>query len=492
MFDNVEATNIHSLVPILGVLVSLFVVRLMVNNREKHARCSLPPGPRPFPVVGNVMSVNSKEPWVTYTDWGKTYGPLVYSRLFNKDVIVINSERIAKDILDRRSSVFSDRPTLITMDLFGWSWNVTFMPYGERWRQCRRLFHQTFRPEAALTYRPVQMCKVHQLLMNLLETPHEYGSHLQTMSSSIIMAIAYGYDTAPRHDAFVKVVEDALNLALGVITPERAALLGAFPFLIRLPYWFPGAGFQKKAQESRHVSKEQVDAPFRHVTQNLASNSLPPCICSDLLGRMKDGGNIQRHEGLVKDVAATAFSAASDTTSSAMLIFTLAMLQNPKVQAKAQAEIDAIVGRDRLPEFSDRASLPYIDAVPLSPSTIILTLQTGVAHAATADDIYEGYYIPKGATVMANLWAMSHDESIYPDPYEFKPERFLSNGKLIDDVVSYAFGFGRRVCIGRHVADASLWAGITSILSVFNIKKALDDSGKEVEFEVQWTSGLTT
>ena len=121
------------------------------------------------------------------------------------------------------------------------------IPYNDRWRLHRRLFHQSFRPEAALNYRPVQLHKARDLVLNLLETPDSYVAHVQTCvyprwcspvsyfifsrhSTSVIMAVVYGYDIARRDDPIVTVVDRAVSLAVESIRPEVAAFLGFFPF----------------------------------------------------------------------------------------------------------------------------------------------------------------------------------------------------------------------------------------------------------------------
>ncbi|KAJ7259485.1 cytochrome P450 [Mycena haematopus] len=201
---------------------------------------------------------------------------------------------------------------------------------------------------------------------------------------------------------------------------------------------------------------------------------------------------------------------SADTTVSALASFFFAMATHPDVQKKAQTEIDSVVGTDRLPEFEDRPSLPFVEALyrevmrwkPVGP--------LGMAHASTADDIYNGYFIPKGATIISNIWAMTRDESIYPEPERFNPDRFFtSDGKLNDDDTVLAFGFprlilhrpirsdiltvirfGRRICPGRHNADATIWATIVSVLSTFNITKAKDATGKEVDIDPEYPDGL--
>ncbi|KAF7374580.1 hypothetical protein MSAN_00342600 [Mycena sanguinolenta] len=160
----------------------------------------------------------------------------------------------------------------------------------------------------------------------------------------------------------------------------------------------------------------------------------------------------------------------------------------PDIQKKAQTEIDTLIGTDRLPKFEDRLSLLFIEALyrelmrwkPVSP--------LGLFHASTADDVYDGYFIPKGTTVISNIWAMTR-ESIYPEPERFNPDRFLTaDGKLNDDETVLTFGFGRRICVGRHIADATLWITLVSVLATFNIAKAKDATGNVIEIDPNFHS----
>lgn len=92
---------------------------------------------------------------------------------------------------------------------------------------------------------------------------------------------------------------------------------------------------------------------------------------------------------------------------------------------------------------------------------------------------------------MPNVWAMTRNEQKYPNPSQFSPERFLdAEGNLNDDTVDIAFGFGRRICVGRHFADASLWISISCLLSRFTFSKQIGADGKAIDFEPQWSNGL--
>ncbi|EGO03750.1 hypothetical protein SERLA73DRAFT_119400 [Serpula lacrymans var. lacrymans S7.3] len=441
-----------------------------------RARVLLPSGPRSLPVLGNVLGLNPNKPWITYADWAKVHGDLVYSRLLNQEIIVFNSEKVAKDLLERRANNYSDRPQFIIIALFGGSFNSALLNYGNRWRLHRRLFQQAFRADAAMIYRPTQLRKVHQLLANLLETPGEYSDHLQMLSTAVIMAVAYGYDPASRHDPLVMAVERTANMLAKASTPEGAAVLSVFPF----------SDFKRKALECQELTVNVIEAPFQYVKQNIAAGTAKPSMVSDLLSRMK--ADDDSYELAIKHTSASAFLGKHfrSYTASALKIFMLAMFLYPDVQRKAWLEIDSVVGQNRLPDFNDRPSLPYIEAILRETFRWHPGVPLGVSHATMNDDHFGGYFIPKGAIVMANIWAMSHNEDKYPDSDEFKPERFfMPDGKLNNDNVSFVFGFGRRVCIGRHIADATVWAAIVSILAAFSITKAKDEQGNDIEVSPQ-------
>jgi len=118
-----------------------------------------------------------------------------------------------------------------------------------------------------------------------------------------------------------------------------------------------------------------------------------------------------------------------------------------------------------------------------------------VPHCLTADDVYNGYRLPKGSIVIGNVYAMLHDEKVYPDPFAFKPERFLKDGQLDPNVQHpgvATFGFGRRICPGRFMALSSVWISIAMILSTLEIKKAVDEKGDIIEPDHKYVSSMVS
>jgi cytochrome P450 len=180
------------------------------------------------------------------------------------------------------------------------------------------------------------------------------------------------------------------------------------------------------------------------------------------------------------DVKWSAFSlylGGADTTVSAIYSLFLAMTLFPDVQKKAQAEIDVVVGHDRLPSFADRDSLPYTEALVTEVMRWNVVLPTCIPHCATEDDIHDGYYIPKGSLVIPNTWFMLNDPRTYANPSQFNPERFLAKVGKEPEMAprTVCYGFGRRICPGLHLADASIWISTVMSLAVFDISKVVEN-----------------
>ncbi|KAH7913777.1 cytochrome P450 [Hygrophoropsis aurantiaca] len=472
-------------VSIRPVLLFVVVLCLVKHFTKKRHRLPLPPGPAPLPIVGNVRGINKNAPWLTYKDWGDRYGDLVYSRMLNQEIVVVNSETIAKDLLEHRSSNYSDRPEIVTSDLCGVGFNTVLMRYGPRWRLHRRLFHQAFRPEAAVHWRSMQLRKARQLLVNIAEEPNNFFAHIQTHSSAIMMSAVYDYESAPRGDSLIALVEKAMKTVVAEVRPEVTAVFNAFPCLLKLPACFPGMAIKKTAVMTTKWVNEWVERPFQHVQRHRAAGTAGPSMVSNSFSKVTDGGETTHMINAIKESAATALGGI---TSSSLLTFVLAMVLYPEVQARAQAAIDAVVGTERLPNFDDRSSLPYIDAVLRETLRWHPVLPLAIPHAAIESDTYQGYHIPAGATIIPNVWAMSHNEAKYPNPSEFRPERFFdANGELNDDTMSMAFG-----CVGRYFADASLWSAVALLLATFKFSKAKDPEGNVINFEPKWSSGIAS
>ncbi|KAG2149337.1 cytochrome P450 [Suillus clintonianus] len=450
-----------------------------------RSRPPLPPGPTPLPIVGNVLSLDTAQPWLTFNAWRSTYGDIVYARLLNKPVIVINSEEVAKDLFERRSAIYSDKPQSIVYESFASDFNAGLMPHGDRWRLHRRIFHQAFRQTETPTYHAVQIRCAHKMLFSFLQDPGNYLSHVRMFSASFIMSIVYDYEPKAKDDPIVHVMQRYLDVITAALTPGATAIMETFPFLLKIPCWFPGATFKRASVQCLDAGHDVKEIPFQRVKERMSTGDVAPCFVTKSLNRMK----LSEKDGVdtttaIKEAAVIAFAGGVETTTSTLLVFLLAMVLHPEAQAKAHAEIDRVVGKDRLPDFDDRPALPYVEAILRETLRWHPVFPFGAPNATTTSDIYKGYFIPKG-------WAMTHDETKYPSPDEFKPERFLhDDGSLTGDTMPLGFGWGRRICVGRHVADASLWIVISSFLAAFSVHKALDEHGMEIPVVPKFSTGV--
>jgi len=183
----VHSVHTHYLATLAVLPISFVVItalrRLIATGQHKPHR---PPGPTPFPVLGNVLSIDAQEPWLTYAEWRAVYGDLVFVRILDQEVVVINCQKIAEDLLDKRSRIYSDRPYLATLEPFGFTHNFSLTGYNDEWRLCRRIFHQTFHPVAALKFRPLQIRRARQMIVNLIDDPRNYNSHFATSKPTFV------------------------------------------------------------------------------------------------------------------------------------------------------------------------------------------------------------------------------------------------------------------------------------------------------------------
>jgi hypothetical protein len=300
--------------------------------------------------------------------------------------------------------------------------------------------------------------------------------------------MTYSINVRPYNDPFIKIAEDALAALAELLVPG-AFLVDTIPILKYVPEWFPGAKFQTKAATMRKHAEIMRNATFSATEELMASSDYDPSFVSEALKEIQHSHTDNQDVNLLKDVAVQTYLGGADTTASAIGTFFLAMVCYPEVQKKAQAELDKVLN-GRLPEHSDFPSLPYLSALVKEVYRWQPVVPLGVAHKSTDDDLYNGYHIPANSLVIANQWAISNDERVYPEPREFKPERFLKNGQLdssVGDTIDHGFGFGRRVCPGKHLAHSTLTLAAASVLYTFNLVRKVDGNGRDIEPKREYT-----
>lgn len=482
---------------LLFVLLGVFVLSYLIQRRQARLRANprrlpLPPGPKPLPIIGNLLDIPRDSEAARYNRLAREHGDLVFLSVFGKTILVVNTYQVANDLFEKRSSNYSDRNELpMINDLMGWDWSFGHMPYGERWKAHRKIFHAHFQSSVVSVYWPIQLKEAHKLLRRLLHEPEELLEHLRHNSASTIMNVTYGIEVSDEDDRYITVAEKALD-GMAKAAHPGAFLVDIFPILKHVPEFLPLAGFKRKAREWRKAVLEMRDAPYEAVKSALKQGTAAPCFVSYLLDDLESKKENKEHEDTIRNCAGLALAAGAESTVSSLSSFMLAMVLYPDVQSKARREIDTVTGPGRLPDFSDRGSLPYVDAVVREVLRWNPVAPLGLPHMVTHDDEYNGYFIPAGTTIVGNSWTILHDPVTYTDPGRFNPERFLSVGKgsPVFDHVSVAFGYGRRICPGRFMAEGQLWVSVACILSAFDISPGHDENGMPVHTQAAFASGM--
>ncbi|KAF9490916.1 cytochrome P450 [Pleurotus eryngii] len=257
---------------------------------------------------------------------------------------------------------------------------------------------------------------------------------------------------------------------------NRAAIPGEYlveflPFLHWVPDWMPGAGWKRMAKEWKKIANEMIEETYMRAKKSTTTIILTVDICRNEGSGRCQTFNTEEQEQVIKETTATLYAGTRRGYDSLGPIHVfLAMLLYPETQARAQAELDEVLGRSRLPDFgNDEYELPYVKAIVLEALRWMPVTPLGSSHK----EEYKGYRIPAGSIVFANTWSILHDAAVFTDPEVFKPERWL-----------------HKVCPGRHLAVSSLWIAAAPILSVFNITEEVGYDGKEVEPRMEYNSAL--
>ncbi|KAH9971622.1 cytochrome P450 [Russula compacta] len=413
-----------SLVTVADFLAVFVFVYLLLALRDHQRRRGhpYPPGPPCWPVIGNLLDVPKLSPWIAYAD--------------------ISKQHAIKELLEKRGE-------LMEVD-----WTLPILRKGEYWRKNRRLLDRSLRPGAAALHRRMIEEKTRAFLGQLLTTPNDFRAHIDFLQGKIIMSLTYGYELKENDD---------------ILEPVHKTVR-------HTPSWIPLFKYEPIAGICRELSHRMMNEPIDFVKKTMQEGTAVASLASEHLQEAEklSGPERQREEKAIKETLGSLFQ---------------------EVQKRAQAELDSVVSRDRLPSFEDKPRLPYIEAMcrelirwqmvtPMGTASLpqqcelrALTTTKGVPHASTEDDVYRGFFIPKGSLVLANAWAVLHDPDLYPDPEAFKPERFLRvDGTFRDDpTIALAFGVGKRICPGRHLVDATL----------FFFVSAKDENGRDIPVKIE-------
>ncbi|KAI1774320.1 cytochrome P450 [Hypoxylon cercidicola] len=455
--------------------LSLVFPRLRQEWKLYAHRSELPPGPK-------VIKSGLRKPWLWFRELNEEYGDVVYLQMGPTPTIILGSAQAAWDLLEKRGAKYSSRPRFIMGgELLSGGMRGLMSPYGSFWRRWRKLLHGGFMQRQSETYRPIQSLESKVLMHDLLTTPERFRKHLERYAASVIVTVTYGRRVEDvDSDIVVRRNGESMDRLTQVNIPGKYAV-ERYPALKYVPSTFAPwkAEVLKQRQKDIQLYTELMD----EVTEKMAKGELPTCFARHLL---EEKDNLGMSDLEIAYTAGSPFGAGVETSAGSLASFLLACVKfGPRFIPEAQAELDRVVGSERLPTFEDLAQLPYIKAV--ASETLRwrpVAVLGGTPHASTADDVYKGMFIPKGSTIIAPLWSIHLNESDFPEPNEFRPERFIEKRDYPGTFGHSAFGWGRRICPGMHLGSASVELNIARMLWAFEVGPAKDAAGKDIEVDI--------
>ncbi|KAF8463377.1 cytochrome P450 [Russula ochroleuca] len=466
----------------IGVVLSLIVLytaRYLTSPFRK-----LPPGPRGYPIIGNIFQLKAGQ-WLKFAEWQKKYGNLIYLNVAGQPVVVINSQRAGVRLLDGRAAIYSDRPrNVVACDIMTGGLFFGFSRYGDTWRRMRKAADERFSKSSVKGFYETQMTEAVLLAHDGLVNPAQWDWHLRRAAASMTLSVLYGYPTLTSgQEHVVKAINDF---------SKRIATMGAhwvqiFPWLQHVPGSL--AKWKRNAEAWYKQDSAMFEDLFNTVETNVAKGDDSQSVGATVIHEVEKNklSSLERSW-----LAGTLYVGGADTTSSMLAWWTLAILAYPETQARAQAEIDAVVGRARLPTFADYPHLPYVRAMVKEVLRWRPVAPLAAPHQSTEDDWYEGMFIPKGTICIPNLWHMNRDPEVYGQNTEdFDPARYLdATGEIAPgeshtrEEGHFSYGFGRRICVGRYMADNSLFINIAVLLWAIKIERKVDASGQLLPLDI--------
>ncbi|CAG7994467.1 unnamed protein product [Penicillium olsonii] len=478
-----------SIVTIFAICVSILLVIFRWNKGNSDTETKL----LKLPLIGDLHSSPLDKPLLNWDSWARDNGPVAIPKLFGIiPVVVLNSYDAVTELFSRRSQWYSNRPASVSMEMItddksGQSKFTLMHDYDEHLKLHHRILAPSLGALGSPRYRPLIVLESKQLLVDLLNavrtSPGEISTHsifplLERTQASIILALHYGLRIA---DCEQKILHDVIDIQTQITHVAATPAMPDFiPLLRHLPAFFSP---WKRAADKLYAA--QVDLYlrlFNHGRQSPGWNATKQAIST------AEKSGIDKVPDL--DIAfnmATSVQGGMETFPRQILWLFIAALHRPSFVTRAHALLDEVVGRDRMPLFSDRAGLKFIDAIaseilrwrPIAPGAI--------PRRADRDDEIDCIKIKEGVTIMANAWGIGRDAKVFDpalgDLDDFVPERWLrvvdgGEEKLMTELPLPVFGQGRRMCQGKRVATDGLYMQIASILWAFDIEAA---DGEEVD-----------
>lgn len=469
------------LTPFLLALLLLFLVKWLFRKTG-----NLPPGPRPLPVLGNLLQLKSREIHKPILELSKKYGPVYTLYMGPKPAVVLCGFQAVKEALVENGDKFSGRAEFPIVDLSSKGYGIAFSN-GERWKELRRFSLSTLR-NFGMGKRSLEE-RIQEEIQYLLDIFQETNGSLFSPAffirrsiSNVICSVLFGRRfeyTDPKLQTLLDLVAENLRRVDNI----WVQLYNFIPSILR---FFPGP--HHKLAENYQAQLDYAEAIVREHEATLDPSSPRDYIDAFLIKMQQDSKNPHSEFNLpnLLSSALDIFFAGQESTSSTLGYGLLILMKYPNIKKKVQAEIENVIGRTRRPCMEDRAKMPYTEAVIHEVMRFIDFLPLGAPRAVTEDTIFRGYTLPKGTVILPVLHSVLYDPTLFKRPHEFDPEHFLDQNGLFRKCEGFmAFSAGKRACPGEGLARMELFLYLTSILQKFDIRS--DISPEDIDLSPEYS-----
>ncbi|XP_071999889.1 cytochrome P450 2K4-like [Engystomops pustulosus] len=458
------------LVTILLTIVVIFFLVNVFSNQKQGKYKNFPPGPKPLPILGNILKLDMSKPHKTLYKLSKEYGPIFSVQMGMTKMVILCGYETIKDALMNHAEVFSDRPHNPLFSKSIKDHGIVFSN-GEKWKVIRRFTISTLR-DYGMGKKTIEN-KITEEAECLVQKWKSYEgkpfgnfTSLSAAVTNIIVAILLN----KRFE-----YEDPTLLRLMALVSENIRLLGS-PW-VRLYNSFPSLmdqlpGPHRTIFENLREFQGFIRATFTKFRKELDVNDQRNLV-DTFLAKQQEGKtestqyfSDENLTVLVGDL----FGAGMETTSTTLRWSLLLMIKYPEIQKKVQNEIDKVIGSAQ-PQMEHRKQMPYTDAVVHEIQRFGDIAPTTVPHVASEDVTFRGYFIPKGTPILPILHSIHMDKEYFERPEEFYPEHFLdSEGNFKKNEAFIPFSLGKRSCAGETMARMELFLFFTYLLQHFTFK----------------------
>ncbi|CAA7387790.1 unnamed protein product [Spirodela intermedia] len=446
---------------------SLILLLPRIFSRSSSSSLPLPPGPRGWPVVGNLPQLGAK-PHQTLAGMAKVYGPIFHLRLGSVPVVVAASPAAASLFLKTHDANFSNRPPNTGSNYMAYDrQDLVWAPYGPLWRMLRRICsNHLFSPKALDDSALLRHEEVAQLARSLVAAAARGGEedgvrlddHLTVCTANILTRAMLGRRLFALEGGD-SVQEEAVQFR--EMTVELSHLAGVF----MVGDFVPALRWMDSKEVVRRMKRlgDRYDVFLdKIIADHLSSDKEAEQDMLRLLMGLKDragaGEGVQLTDINIKALLLDLFNAGTDTSSSTLEWMLAELVRHPDILAATQRELDAAAGTGRLVTEKDLSKTPLLQAIVKETLRLHPPTPLSLPHLAADACEVAGYHVPKGATLLVNVWAISRDPAVWGDPLEFRPSRFLPGGEHAhidvrgNNFEVIPFGAGRRICAGISLA----------------------------------------